>query len=79
MASFATTSFADCVAIANLFERYPLRAKKRYDFAIWAKLARYAFETYKPVAADVAEDLAEMRRLKVGPYRDPVTRRMIAV
>lgn len=35
----------DCMKIVRLFEQYPLRAKKRKDFIVWAEIVRYLLAT----------------------------------
>jgi hypothetical protein len=35
---------AECLVLVELFERYPLRAKKRRDFEVWARAVRYLNE-----------------------------------
>jgi hypothetical protein len=41
MAAWRVHNQADCLALVELFETYPLWSKKQRDFAIWAKAVRY--------------------------------------
>ena len=40
------SAIKDCVALVNLFDKYPLRAKKRRDYEIWREAV---FELQRPV------------------------------
>ena len=40
-AKWGVSSKVDCLALVGIFERHPLRAKKRRDFEIWAEAVRF--------------------------------------
>lgn len=40
MATWIVATQADLIALVELFEKYPLRAKKKRDFEIWARAVR---------------------------------------
>lgn len=41
LARWVVNRRSECLAVVNIFERYPLRTKKARDFAIWAQACRY--------------------------------------
>jgi len=53
--SFRVSAIADCAKLVEIFERFPLRAKKKRDFSIWRCAV---FELQKPVS-DRNADLLE--------------------
>jgi hypothetical protein len=67
---------AECLALVELFEKYPLRAKKRRDFEIWARAVRLHNEMSQGNQHTTPNDYSEMgalrRELRAGrPNRGP--------
>lgn len=60
---FEASAIADCMRLVEVFERYPLRAKKRHDFAIWAEAVHEkALNGTSPRLADLRMELMQGRR-----------------
>lgn len=67
--TFAVTAIADCAKLVEIFERFPLRAKKKHDLAVWRCAV---VELQKPVS-DRNPELLEyyFHRIKqVRRYRE---------
>lgn len=75
-ASWTVQSSAECLALVEIFERYPLWSKKARDLAVWARAVRYwtapallprsgkgrqTFVDQAPLAS-LHRDLADLRR-----------------
>jgi hypothetical protein len=73
-AKWQVQSKADCVALADLLDRYPLRAKKARDLAVWSKAVRLRLQTVnggpsarernEPIWAEIAELYEELSLLR---------------
>lgn len=63
-AVWSVCSAAECLAIADLFRRFPLRAKKSRELAPWTRIASAVFNTYRLAPEAVQEDLALLSSLK---------------
>jgi LAGLIDADG DNA endonuclease family protein len=65
---FRVAASAHCMALVNLFTRYPLRAKKRRDFEIWRKLVQICYDETKPTYVehkDLIDALSAVKKFKV--------------
>lgn len=63
--SFQVTAIKECAELVKLFEKYPLKAKKRHDFEVWKQAVT---EMQKPV--DCRDpDLLEYYFLKIREVR----------
>lgn len=61
---FAVSAYAECAVVAAMFRRFPLRSKKRLDFAAWASIVDKCQTTYRPNYADFSAELEIMDRVK---------------
>lgn len=66
LAAYEVTSRAECLAIAGIFRKYPLRSKKAEDWLLWESVVSYCFNTYNPRFADVEHLVREMKVIKHG-------------
>lgn len=63
-AAWTVGSAAECVAIAELFSTFPLRAKKSRELAPWKRIATAIFSSYRLAPEAVQEDLDLLASLK---------------
>jgi hypothetical protein len=54
----------DCRALSDLLDKYPLRAKKAADFAIWRQAARLTGRGHQAQLAALRDDLKATREYK---------------
>ncbi len=68
IATYDLTCTAECVALCDLFDRFPLRSKKRFDFAAWSTVVRSSFVTYRPLRTQFRSELRAMHAVKHNTY-----------
>lgn len=61
-AAWVVRAKQDCVALTEIFDAYPLRAKKAADYAIWREAVRAWMQIQK--GRNVSRDYSQMARLK---------------